>query len=86
MIEFIGPLSDTLSFSSDWTLHSNTQKDANDKVICNSSYSSSFRIGPSGLFPIMPWVRFELTIPLFECEKTSHVLDRVATVIGYVCN
>jgi hypothetical protein len=31
----------------------------------------------------MPRVGFELTIPVFEREKTVHALDRAATVIGY---
>jgi hypothetical protein len=30
----------------------------------------------------MPQVGFEYTIPVFEREKTVHVLDRAATVIG----
>jgi hypothetical protein len=30
----------------------------------------------------MPWVGFELTIPVFERAKASHALDRAATVIG----
>jgi hypothetical protein len=31
----------------------------------------------------MPWVGFELTIPVFERAKTFHALDRAAIVIGY---
>jgi hypothetical protein len=31
----------------------------------------------------MPWLRFEPTIPVFERAKTVHVLDRVATSIGF---
>jgi hypothetical protein len=30
----------------------------------------------------MPRAEFETTIPLFEREKTVHVLDRAANVIG----
>jgi hypothetical protein len=30
----------------------------------------------------MPWVGFELTIPVFKLEKTVHALDSVATVVG----
>jgi hypothetical protein len=30
----------------------------------------------------MPWVGFELTIPVFERAKMVHALDRAATVIG----
>jgi hypothetical protein len=30
----------------------------------------------------MPRVGFELTIPVFQREKTVHALDRAATVIG----
>jgi hypothetical protein len=30
----------------------------------------------------MPWVGFELTIPVFERAKTVHALDSAATVIG----
>jgi hypothetical protein len=30
----------------------------------------------------MPWVGFELTIPVFERSKTVHALDRAATLIG----
>jgi hypothetical protein len=32
----------------------------------------------------MPRVGFELTITVFEREKTVYALDRAATVIGYV--
>jgi hypothetical protein len=32
----------------------------------------------------MPWVGFELTIPVFERAKMVHALDRAATVIGPV--
>jgi hypothetical protein len=31
----------------------------------------------------MPWVGFELTIPVSERAKTVHTLDRAATVIGH---
>jgi hypothetical protein len=34
----------------------------------------------------MPWVGFELMIPVFERAKTVHDLDRAATVIGKTCN
>jgi hypothetical protein len=34
----------------------------------------------------MPWVGFELTIPVFERTKTVHALDRAATVIGAFSN
>jgi hypothetical protein len=30
----------------------------------------------------MPWVGFELTIPVFETAKAFHALDRAAIVIG----
>jgi hypothetical protein len=30
----------------------------------------------------IPWVEFELTIPVFERAKAVHALDRAATVIG----
>jgi hypothetical protein len=30
----------------------------------------------------MPWVEFELTIPVFKRAKTFHALDREGTVIG----
>jgi hypothetical protein len=34
----------------------------------------------------MPWVRFELTILVFEQAKTVHASDRAATVIGSFVN
>jgi hypothetical protein len=34
----------------------------------------------------MPWVGFEPTIPVSELAKTFHVLDRAATVIGFISN
>jgi hypothetical protein len=32
----------------------------------------------------IPWVRFELTIPMFERAKKVHALDRAVTVIGLI--
>jgi hypothetical protein len=32
----------------------------------------------------MPWVGFEPTIPASEREKVVHILDRSATVTGYL--